>query len=47
MMRSILYDWMMELSNAFMLKRETYQLAINYVDRFLTFSGNIVSKQEF
>lgn len=34
-MRAILLDWMMEVSCEFAMKRQTYYLAINYVDRYL------------
>ena len=32
-MRAILYDWMMEICTEFTLKRETFHLAITYIDR--------------
>lgn len=35
-MRSILYDWMMEVSQEFSLGRESMHLAVNYVDRMLS-----------
>lgn len=35
-MRSILFDWMMEVCQEFSLGRETMHLAINFVDRFLS-----------
>ena len=34
-MRLILLDWMMEVCEEFMLKRETFYTAVNYVDRYL------------
>jgi len=34
-MTSILHDWLMEVSEEFMLKRETYYKAIEYTERFL------------
>ncbi|OMJ79002.1 hypothetical protein SteCoe_21085 [Stentor coeruleus] len=40
-MRSKLYDWMMEVCSEFMLKRETYHLAVCHVDRFLTLKPEI------
>lgn len=40
-MRSKLYDWMMEVCSEFMLKRETYHLAVSHVDRFLTIKPRI------
>jgi cyclin E len=45
-MRAILLDWMMEVSSEFTLKRETYHLAVSYVDRFLERHKN-VQKNEF
>ncbi len=35
-MRTILLDWMMEVCNDYMLKRQTFHMALNYVDRFLS-----------
>ena len=40
-MRAILIDWMMEVCNEFTLKRETFHLAVNYVDRILSLSCNV------
>jgi hypothetical protein len=45
MMRAILFDWMMEVCNEYQLKRETFYLSINYVDRYLSKVINI-PKQE-
>ena len=36
MMRAILLDWMMEVSSEFLMKRETYHLAVMYVDKYLS-----------
>lgn len=36
MMRAILFDWMMEVCSEFTLKRETFHLATNYIDRYLS-----------
>ncbi|CDW89212.1 g1 s-specific cyclin-e1 [Stylonychia lemnae] len=33
--RQILIEWLMEVSDTFHLKRQTYQLAVNYIDRYL------------
>jgi hypothetical protein len=46
LMRAILFDWMMEITNEFTLKRETYHLALAYVDRYLAF-GPKIPKSEF
>lgn len=35
-MRSILIDWMVEVVDEYRLKRETFFLAVNYVDRYLS-----------
>lgn len=35
-MRAIMVDWMMEVCQEFLLKRETLHLAVSYVDRFLS-----------
>ena len=39
-------DWVMEVSSEFTLKRETFHLAISYIDRFLSVHKN-VPKTEF
>ena len=33
--RAILFDWMMEIANEVLLSRETLQLSLHYVDRYL------------
>jgi len=45
-MRLILFDWMMEVCEEFMLKRETYYMAINYVDRYLANVDYVIPKME-
>ena len=35
-MRLVLYDWMMEVCSELTLKRETFHLSVNYVDRYLS-----------
>ena len=45
-MRAILISWIMEVCSEFALKRETFYLSINYVDRFLSAVAN-VSKDEY
>lgn len=40
-MRSILIDFLMDISSEFMLKRETFYISINMFDRFLTKCHNI------
>ena len=45
-MRAILLDWMMEVCAEFTLKRETFYMAVNHLDRFLSAFGPI-QKNEF
>jgi len=40
-MRAILLDWMMEVCAEFNLKRETFHLAVIYVDRYLSDTNNM------
>jgi cyclin E len=44
-MRAILLDWMMEVCNEFTLKRETFHLAVNYVDRILSAKANVLKNE--
>ena len=44
-MRLILLDWMMEVCMEFKLKRETFHLACNYLDRFLSLSPGVDKSQ--
>lgn len=41
-MRAILFDWMIEVCNAYRLHRETFHLAIEYFDRYMTLSKKVV-----
>lgn len=43
-MRSILLDWMQEVCSDYLLKRETFYYAANYVDRYLSCTPNIEKK---
>ena len=36
-MRSILVDWLIEVSEEYKLNTETIFLAVNYIDRFLSY----------
>ena len=36
-MRSILVDWLVEVSEEYKLNTETIFLAVNYIDRFLSY----------
>ena len=40
-MRAILLDWIMEVSMEFTLKRETFYITVNLVDRYLSATYNI------
>nr|CAB3228912.1 G1/S-specific cyclin-E1 [Phallusia mammillata] len=40
-MRSILLDWIMEVCEVYALHRETFYLAVDYIDRYLTNTKNI------
>ena len=40
-MRAILVDWMMEVCSEFHLKRETFHLAVAYLDRHLSRSETV------
>lgn len=35
-MRAILLDWLIEVCEVYKLHRETYYLAVDYLDRFLS-----------
>ena len=39
-MRSMLIDWMAEITHAYRMHRETFHLSVEYLDRFLTLSMN-------
>ncbi|CAF0823763.1 unnamed protein product [Didymodactylos carnosus] len=39
--RSVLLDWLMEVSEVYHLHRETYHLAIDYIDRYLSNVKNV------
>ena len=45
-MREILIDWMIEVSDEFMLKRETLYISINYIDRFMLLAPYEIPKSE-
>uniref|UniRef100_A0A8C7YQT8 G2/mitotic-specific cyclin-B2 n=1 Tax=Oryzias sinensis TaxID=183150 RepID=A0A8C7YQT8_9TELE len=40
-MRVVLVDWLVEVSQEYMLSSETLYLAVNYVDRFLSCTTNV------
>ena len=40
-MRALLADWLIEVCEEFVLHRETYYMALNFVDRYLTAKANV------
>lgn len=44
-MRSILLDWLSEVSEVYKLHRETFYLAIDYIDRYLSVEENVPKQQ--
>lgn len=44
-MRSILLDWLIEVCEVYRLHRETFYLAIDYIDRFLTATSDVPKTQ--
>lgn len=40
-MRAILLDWLIEVCEVYKLHRETYYLAVDYLDRFLSTNTKI------
>lgn len=44
-MRSVLLDWLVEVCEVYKLHRETYYLAVDYLDRYLSVSNNISKNQ--
>ena len=40
-MRAILLDWIQEVCSDYLLKRETYYYAVNYLDRYLSMVPNV------
>lgn len=45
-MREILIDWMIEVCEEFMLKRETLYISVDFIDRYLTNVGYVIPKSE-
>lgn len=43
-MRTILVDWLVEVSEEYKLNSETLYLAVNYIDRFLSFMSVVRAK---
>lgn len=45
-MREILIDWMIEVCEEFMLKRETLYISVNYIDRYIQEANYQIPKSE-
>lgn len=43
-MRTILIDWLVEVTEEYKLHTETLYLAVNYIDRFLSFMSVVRAK---
>jgi cyclin-A len=43
-MRSILVDWLVEVSEEYRMQGETLHLAVNYLDRFLSYMSVVRAK---
>ena len=43
-MREILIDWMMEVSEEFMIKRDTLYISINFIDRYISMADYEIPK---
>lgn len=43
-MRTILVDWLVEVTEEYNLHTETLYLAVNYIDRFLSYMSVVVGK---
>lgn len=43
-MRSILVDWLVEVAEEYRLQTETLYLAVNYIDRFLSYMSVVRAK---
>ncbi len=46
-MRAVLLNWVAEVTELFMFKREVYQMAVNYIDRYLDRIDLSISKKDF
>ena len=45
-MREILIDWLMEVSEEFMIKRDTLYISVNFIDRYLLMADYEIPKVE-
>ena len=44
-MRAILLDWLIEVCEVYRLHRETYHLALDFIDRFLATQSDLPKQQ--
>lgn len=44
-MRSVLLDWLIEVCEVYRLHRETYYLAMDFLDRYLALTENLPKTQ--
>lgn len=44
-MRAILFDWLIEVCDVYKLHRETYYLAVDYIDRYLSGPRKVLKSQ--
>ncbi len=45
-MREILIDWLMEVSEEFMIKRDTLYVSVSFIDRYLSMADYEIPKEE-
>jgi cyclin E len=45
-MREILIDWMMEVCEEFMIKRDTLYISVNFIDRYISMTDYEIPKNE-
>ncbi len=45
-MREILLDWLMEVSEEFMIKRDTVYICANYIDRYLSMADYEIPRNQ-
>lgn len=45
-MREILIDWMTEVCEEFMIKRDTLYISVNFIDRYISMADYEIPKNE-
>ena len=45
-MREILIDWMSEVCEEFMIKRDTLYISVDFIDRYISMADYEISKSE-